>query len=803
MRRSLFLILVSVASVSSPARAQQNTFDLAGPTIALSVTRGGSTLPIARVPSLQSGDRLAAQADLPVEKSARYLLVIGFLRGAVTPPPKKWFFQAKTWQRSKKPFIVTIPEGAEQAIALLVPKAGGGFDAVVDAVRERPGAFVRASQDLHQASLDRARLEAFVAGIARIEEHEPERLDRASPVLANALAIRLNPECLSRQRALRAACLTQNHESLVLQTSTNSPTVGDRLIGAPTDVAYRIASTREGGAGFYSPYIGLARDLVRLFGAFRSTPYQYLPALAVGKDDALQLRLNTPPSFAAPRSVLVTALPSVGAAPRPTWRVGGKGGVCLARPGFVLPVENAPLLYATGYASDLSLRVKLADGRILNLPVAANAERGGLVLDETKTAAAGGAIVSASLRGRWGFDQVDEPLIIAGRTGAADWGPRPTAAVVVGRDHPLVLRGGASACVDGLVLQSGSGEQRPLEWKATGPDEITVTLPLTRVRPGPLTLLVNQAGIGSVAVKLTAQSEPSRLDALTLHAGDTDAVLTGARLDQVAEVQIGTARFTPGELIRGGKGDQLALSSGEMRASVAPGNSGEGVVRLRDGRTEKVQMRVVPPRPAVALISRNVEARSQPGGFVFRLPEGTMQPEEMLTFSFRTTTGPLQPEDVIEIGTADGSARAKLSLASADLQRVAGDVAIATIRPTAALGTSAAGPLRFRLLRKEVAGDWIPLVEVVRLPELGEVSCSTAGSQCSLTGRRLFLIASIADSADFADPVTVPVGFIGSSVSIPRPRGPQLYLRLRDAPTALVQVEPIVRDQNAVAAPVR
>src|SRR4051812_40655346 len=99
MHRLVRLILAAIAALSAPAQAQQNSFDLIGPALALSVTRGGSTLPIVRVPDLQAGDRLTGTATLPADRSARYLLVIGFLRGAATPPPKSWFFQTRTWQR--------------------------------------------------------------------------------------------------------------------------------------------------------------------------------------------------------------------------------------------------------------------------------------------------------------------------------------------------------------------------------------------------------------------------------------------------------------------------------------------------------------------------------------------------------------------------------------------------------------------------------------------------------------------------------------------------------------------------------
>ncbi|WP_315760707.1 hypothetical protein [Sphingomonas sp. Y38-1Y] len=789
MRPLMILLLAMAASVSAPAHAQQNAFDLVGPTVALSVTRGGSTLSIARVPNLQAGDRLTGRADLPADKSARYLLVIGFLRGAATPPPKDWFFQTKTWQRGKKPFTVTVPEGAEQAIALLVPEAGGGFGAVVDAVRERPGAFVRASQDLYQASLDRARLEAFVAGITRIEESDPDRLDTASPVLAGSLALRLNSECLTRQRALRAACLTQSRENQVLQASSNTPSVGERLIGAPTDVAYRIAATREAGAGFYSPYIGLARDLVRLFGAFRSTPYQYLPALALGRDEALQLRLNTPPAFANPRSVLVVALPPVGPAPKPAWRAGAKGALCLARPGMVLPIENAPLLYATDYASDLSLDVQTSGGRTVQLPVTVNAERGGLRIADASAAKDILQVVGASLSGRWGFDRFDDLRFPVQSGAVAGWTPRPDADVVVGRDHPLVLKGGASACIDGVALRSAAGEAVPVDWKATGPDEITAKLPLARTSPGPLTLLVTQAGTAPVTVSLNARNEPSRLDGFALHVGDAEGILTGARLDQVTELRLGDAHFQPGAMVRGEKGEQLKLSSGDSIANVTAG-TGEAVVRFGDGRTQKVRAVIAPPRPSLALISRSVEAQPQAGGFRFTLPEGTLRPDDRLTFSVRATTGSLRADDVIEVATQDGSSRARLSATSGGLQRVGADVAIASIRPAELLGSAAVGGLRFRLLRASGDGDWQPLAQVARLPFLDRLSCPTEAGPCTLTGSSLFFLGAISDEPDFTRPVVVSAGFVGSQIELPRPRGPGLYLRLRDVPTAVIQAEP-------------
>ena len=47
--------------------------------------------------------------------------------------------------------------------------------------------------------------------------------------------------------------------------------------------------------------------------------------------------------------------------------------------------------------------------------------------------------------------------------------------------------------------------------------------------------------------------------------------------------------------------------------------------------------------------------------------------------------------------------------------------AVATFDPTKAFGFSAFGPLKFRLVNKGVAGDWQPLVTLVRLPVLKDL----------------------------------------------------------------------------------
>src|ERR1700733_9278922 len=142
---ALVTLLAAVAVQAEPA-----PFDLAGPNLAITVTRGQKTLPITQVPNLAPGDRLWIQPDFPASQSAHYLLVAVFLRGATNPPPPEWFFSCETWKPkcAHDGLTVSIPAEAQQMLLFLAPQTGGDLRTVVSAVRGRPGAFVRSSQDL-------------------------------------------------------------------------------------------------------------------------------------------------------------------------------------------------------------------------------------------------------------------------------------------------------------------------------------------------------------------------------------------------------------------------------------------------------------------------------------------------------------------------------------------------------------------------------------------------------------------------------------------------------------------------------
>jgi hypothetical protein len=97
--------------------------------------------------------------------------------------------------------------------------------------------------------------------------------------------------------------------------------------------------------------------------------------------------------------------------------------------------------------------------------------------------------------------------------------------------------------------------------------------------------------------------------------------------------------------------------------------------------------------------------------------------------------------------------------------------------------------LRFRAVSDNgVSGDWQPLAKLVRIPSLKEVRCpDTPDKPCDLIGQNLFLIDSVASDSQFAHNIVVPAGFADSALSVPRPNGTLLFIKLRDDPTSVTK----------------
>ena len=798
----LLILLASGLLAPGLAMAGDPTpYDLAGPTLRVDVTRGAASLPIAQVPNLEAGDQIQIKADLPASQSVHYLLVAAFLRGATNPPPEKWFFSAQTWTaKGRDGLRLAVPGGAQQMLVFLAPESGGDLKAVMDAVRGRPGAFVRASQDLNQASLDRSRLDAFLAAIHRNNQLDQDHLQDVSPLLARSLAIKLNADCLKKTPELQAACLTDGQAALILNDGQSTSIVQALTTGESADLINQLSITRQADSGVYSPYVGAVMDIARIVDSFHTTQYQYAPAITTTDGDQLSLVLNTPPSFRAPMSVLMAALPAVGPPQAPTMHpVESNQAYCVAKPDLVLPVDGAPLAFSTAYAHDMVLHLAGPGGKTLDIPVKADAERGGLVVGAVKMDAFPlGEIDDAALRGDWGFDPFDGPHFHVQTTGPGQWvlAVEDQQSLVVGRDDPVRLTSARAVCVESVMLREAAADPQAVTWTLTKPDELALTLPLKDAQPGAATLLVKQYGMAAPEeTPLQTFTQAGRLDSFAYHLGDDAAVLKGARLDEVVGITFHGVAFKPGRLMTANGGDELALlpTDAQAIARLKVGDGGAVKVTFRNGHAASLRGAVDPTRPSVALISKSVDPPAAGAAKLVQLTDSAeLENGATLTFSLRATNPAAFSHDIkVEIGGEDGAVLATLTLAHG-LVLADQKVAVATLNTAEALSTSTFGPLRFRIVDAAAgSGDWQPLATLVRLPQLHQLKCTPGparGRRCQLTGSNLFLIDALSTDRAFDHPVEIPEGFTGSAIALPRPPSGRLFMKLHDSPAVVNEV---------------
>jgi hypothetical protein len=547
--------------------------------------------------------------------------------------------------------------------------------------------------------------------------------------------------------------------------------------------------------GYYSPYIASVLDIARIFDSFRTAQYQYIPALASQHGDKLALTLNAAPSFHSPQSVLVVALPAVETPQLPPLHaVNPKEIYCAGRTALVLPVDGAPLVFSTGYAHDVTLSLIGKDGTSIELPANADAAQGGYLVDTSALHSAGlGDSVHATLQGYWGFDRYHGPGFELMNAHAKAWelAAGDEDALVVGRQDTVHLRADSVGCVDGIMLKDPGGKELKADWKRVKPNELEVKLPLQEAKPGAMTLLVAQYGVSQPQpISIQTFAEAGHFDSFSLHAGDAQGVLKGSRLDEVASFSIKNVAFVPGELSTRNGGDELPMAAQDAQAAAGLKQE-RGIaakVTLKDGRVLPLIASVEAPRPRAALIGKNVQpSLSSRDSNIQLIDQGELPQDATLTFAVRTQwPAAFARDESIEVATGDESSTTVLSFVNGGITLENAQVAVATINPAKAFGTSAFGVLQFRVVAKGIAGDWQPLGNLVRLPVLKELVCpSTPELACKLSGANLFLVDSVSNDPGFAHPVPVPDGFLGSALPVPHPSAGPLYVKLRDNPSVI------------------
>jgi hypothetical protein len=787
-------------------------FDLVGPKVDVRVQRSGQTLPISQVPNLQVGDRLWIHPDLPDSQSVRYVMIVAFLRGATNPPPDSWFTRVDSWLKNvhQEGVYVSVPEEAEEAVIFLAPDTGGAFSTLRGTVRAKPGAFVRAVQDLQQASLDRLRLEAYLDSV-RESSPDPDQLRARTTLLARSLSIKLDQQCFDKPSAQQVPCLTQHTDQLVLDDQHSQTMVATLTTGASTDLIANISSTPTARSGYYSPYIGAVVDLARILGTAHTAQFQYIPALALPKEDELKLRLNNPPSFRNPKSVMVIALPPIrSAVPPPLRALDATQVYCANQPELVLPADGAPLIFATDLGRKFVLHIETKSGAGFDLPAEPDAARGGFVIStEGAHFQHWDGEVTGTIRGVWGFRGFEGPRYRLRAARTAQWlvASKDASALIVGREDSLHIQSDDTCCVREVMMHDANGRDVKLPWKVSKADELEVKVPLQNATAGSLKMFIQKFGLRDPdEISLHTYAEAGRLDSLTIFAGDSDAVLRGTRLDQVASLEFEGLMFRPAGLSRANQLDELKLSTQDASAKtkLQTGQSAVARVTLNDSRTLDLNIAVSPSRPRLILLSKSVQVENTDPPPMIQLGNPDELPQDgRLSFSLKAQVPEtFAPGTKVEVATADESFHVLLTVKDGNLTLQDSKTVFAVLDPMKLLGPSAFGPLRFRAVSAEgVDGDWQPLVNLVRMPELKSIRCTPSSRnsekrasaestelpeiQCTLTGDKLFLIDAISADPDFTSPLTVPDGFIEAFLSLSIPRGKGLYIKLRDDPATV------------------
>jgi hypothetical protein len=846
LRKSILASLAALLFCSAALYADPARFDLAGPKIEVRVTRDGVTLPIAQVPNLRAGDKLWLHPDFPPTQSVKYLLVAAFLRGTTNPPPDNWFTRIETWNRGvqNEGVFITVPDEAQQVILFLAPETGGDFGTLRSAVKGRPGIFVRASQDLNEAGFEQARIEKYLDSMRTVDPGDAKALSSHSMLLARTLALKPNDACFKQPVDAQYNCLTQSGNQILLDDG-HGQTVAAALSNGPSSDFIQAASyTSMAGGGLYSAYVGAIVDLVRLTSTLHTAQYQYIPAIAFPEQQQLNLRLNAPPSFHNPKSVIVIGLPAIQAATPPPLRAADpKQVACLLRPDLVLGLEGAPLVFSTSFAHELVLHVNSAE-HIPDITLTPDAFRGGLVLapkpqretlpiahagsdsaddkdivtqavdkpdskttppavtnpqEAEKAAKASPNGLTGTVSGMWGFDHFTGPTLPLQNVPGKGWKLVTTDPLIIGQDNHLTLASTGTACVEAIISDSVPGTETKLEWKpAERPQQVAVNLPLKSLNKDTVQLAIKQYGTPALdTVTAKTYSEPAKLESLNLHAGDTTATLTGTSLDQVKQIEMKGLVFLPSESQdtagRADDKDHLALSfdakDSDPKSSVAKLSAGDkftATATLKDGRTLTISVTVNTPRPVVSLLSKGID---QPKASPIHLSPDDLPLNQKLTFFLKSPeTYPRNQQ--IEIASIDDSLHTKLSIADGTLVLQNKHTVLATLEPLKVFGTSAFGPLHLRAVSPDgTTGDWIPLATLVRVPTLTDLHCPARGKQpCTLDGSDLYLVDSFSTDQAFTAPVPVPEGFVGNSVTIPHPVDTTFYVRLRDDPATADQV---------------
>ncbi|SNS73569.1 hypothetical protein SAMN05421770_102118 [Granulicella rosea] len=422
-----------------------------------------------------------------------------------------------------------------------------------------------------------------------------------------------------------------------------------------------------------------------------------------------------------------------------------------------------------------------------------------------------GVVVQATVQGKWGFDNFTGPVLNVQRVPGEGWKIVPTpqtpAVLIVGQPNHLLLTSTGTACIQSIGVEPGDLKA---EWKLATPtlvDSAKEPPPATNeAQPVDLTLNLQHAatpGTIQLAIQQFGQpkpdqlgtktfSEPAKIESVRMHAGDVSAALTGTSLDQVKEVVLNSLKLEPVDASAGSSTGSLTVTL-PKDAKVPPFKAGEKLtakVELRDGRTLEAPVIIEASRPSVTILSRRIQppAQAAPSPITLASPDDLPLGDQLVFFLKSPSSFPRNEQ--IEVANADDSLHTSLSVGAGSLILQDAHTILATLDPLKTFGTSAFGPLRLRAVTNDgTGGEWLPLATMVRLPTLDQLHCATDVTKpCQLSGSSLYLIDSVSADPAFTQPAPVPEGFVDQMLPVPHPTAGLLYLKLRDDPEKVQQV---------------
>ena len=791
------------------ARADDAPFDLDGPRIDVYVTRGQNTLPISQVPSLQSNDVLHIQTDLPVTQSNHLLLIVAFLSDATNEPPDNWFTKIETWKPSHvEGETVSVPDGARYAFLFVAPETGGDFSTLRSAVKGNPGVFIRANISLNKASLEQQRIERYLTSMRAVAQEDSQVIAARSAQLASALALNPNADCFRQPVADQVNCLTQVSTPLLLDDGHGQSIATAISSGASSDFINEASTASNGGA--YSPYVGTLIDLVRLVGTLHTAQYHYIPAIGFPQQATLNLKLNSPPSFHSPKSVIVVALPLIENESLPRIRLSNPSQIfCLRDPAVNFPLRGSPLVFSTGFAHHMTLEID-REGSPLRVSVVPDALAGGLIIQDDirrmllvgtsrmnspsgqKAAAKPLLTVLGKLRGYWGFETFESLPLSLQQIDGGEWRVAGTEQFIAGQDAHLMLRGSGTGCISKVTLASRAGISQALKLKAAttsgNTDELPLDIAMKGYPPGLYSLSIEQyGGAQPIQIPLRAFDAAVHFDRLVTHPSDNTALLMGAGVENVALVVLGGLTFVPSG--PGGNTNSLQLrASGKSAGTSAT----QAIVTLTNGCTVSVPALSQEAGADLQLISFHVTRKSLPDEVEVSIANTNDIPVSGELEFVVHTRGAFPRMQTIELANPDGSMRKFLSLKSDNLILQDQNTVVGTVDLAKAFGESAFGTLRMRAVPADgIPGEWVVIGRMVRTPRITAVRCSDVGTPaCIIEGRQFFMALELSTTRTFENAVPVPTGFDGPTFSVPMKwsSSTSLYLKLRDDPNTIATI---------------